>query len=373
MGANKMQRIRTKYPGVWYLESGKNDRTYYITYKQYGKSVQKKVGKYSQGVREAYCKNIRDQIVAKIKLEDLGVGELFDKKPSYTLNELFDIYSEYSKHNKKSYKIDIWTYDKHVRSYLGNKVAHAIQPSDFEKLKQKKTNEGYQPQTVKHIIGLCRQIYNYAIKNQMYKNLENPISKKVSMPQIDNSRKAFLSKEEAKELLLTLKQESNKTAYYITVFSLMTGARIGEIFDLRWSDVNFTSNTIYFKKNKNGNDRHIFINSMLSECLDDLKELKTHSNSFVIPNSVGNKLLRMPDVFQASVEKIRPGNQSADAKNKIVAHSLRHTHASWLAMDGLDIIQIKEQLGHKTLDMTLRYAHLIPSKRHKATEAISML
>jgi integrase len=48
-------------------------------------------------------------------------------------------------------------------------------------------------------------------------------------------------------------------------------------------------------------------------------------------------------------------------------HSLRHTHASWLAIAGMNILEIKEQLGHKKLDMTLRYSHLIPSQRHKQT------
>ena len=47
----------------------------------------------------------------------------------------------------------------------------------------------------------------------------------------------------------------------------------------------------------------------------------------------------------------------------VTKHSLRHTHASWMALAGADILQIKEQLGHKKLDMTLRYTHLIPSQR----------
>lgn len=71
-----------------------------------------------------------------------------------------------------------------------------------------------------------------------------------------------------------------------------------------------------------------------------------------------------------AVELIIPGNKDRDAQNKITAHSLRHTHASWLAMAGIDTLQIKEQLGHKTLEMTLRYSHLIPNKRHEVTKEL---
>jgi integrase len=72
----------------------------------------------------------------------------------------------------------------------------------------------------------------------------------------------------------------------------------------------------------------------------------------------------MPKQWQEIVDKLIKGNKTIENKYRITTHSLRHTHASWLALGGADILQIKEQLGHKKLDMTLRYAHLIPSRRH---------
>ena len=78
----------------------------------------------------------------------------------------------------------------------------------------------------------------------------------------------------------------------------------------------------------------------------------------------------MPDYFLTAVEAVRPGNKEEKTKNKITAHSLRHTHASWLAEAGLDILQIKEQLGHKNIEMTMRYADLIPNIRHQITTEI---
>ncbi len=94
-------------------------------------------------------------------------------------------------------------------------------------------------------------------------------------------------------------------------------------------------------------------------------------NNNVINNSAGGTILSMPDYFTNAVEEVIPGNKSQTSKYKITAHSLRHTHASWLAEAGLDILQIKEQLGHKNIEMTMRYAHLIPNNRHRITKNLN--
>jgi len=162
---------------------------------------------------------------------------------------------------------------------------------------------------------------------------------------------------------------------------LFTGARFSEITGsgsqknkndvktgLKWNDINFDTNTIYFRKTKNGNARHIYINDILFETLKYLEENK--KSDLVISTSTGGIILRMPAYFLTALEVVIPNNKSKDTQNKIIAHSLRHTHTSWLAMNGLDISQIKEQLGHKTLEMTLRYSHLVPNKRHEITKTL---
>jgi len=126
----------------------------------------------------------------------------------------------------------------------------------------------------------------------------------------------------------------------------------------------------FLKKLKRGNERHIFINDSLLESLKELSE--SQKSDLIISTSTGGQLLKMPAHFDTAIEAIIPGNKDKEAKQKITAHSLRHTHASWLAISGLDILQIKEQLGHKTIEMTMRYAHLIPNKRHEATKELDI-
>jgi integrase len=149
---------------------------------------------------------------------------------------------------------------------------------------------------------------------------------------------------------------------------LYTGARFGEIVDLTWSNINFETNMIYFKSTKNGNARWISMHKLVRKVVLEL--IKQKKSNFIFLNTLGEKLNRLSKTWQIVVDNVIDGNINADPKQRITIHSLRHTHASWLAMRGLDILHIKEQLGHKTLDMTMRYAHLIPNKRHEATELL---
>ena len=59
-----------------------------------------------------------------------------------------------------------------------------------------------------------------------------------------------------------------------------------------------------------------------------------------------------------------------DRRQKVVFHSLRHTFASWLALDGVDIYRIKELMRHKDITQTQRYAHLMPSDARAAVERL---
>jgi len=369
-----------KYEGVWINELKNGDISYYINYRnEFGKPVKVQVGKKTAtsdfSVKDAYAKLIEVKYKLQHDLEPAIKGGRIAK---LKLDDLWHEFFIYAKANKKSWTIDEQNYNKHIKPIFGNKSVKSLNSLDFEKFKQDLFAKGLKAQTVKHQLTLIRTIINYALKHDLIKNFTNPLSNgKVKMPEIDNKRQAYLTKEEAKEILDVLKSLHPLT-YHLTVLLLFTGARFSEITGasskknktgeetpLKWTDVNFNNNTIYFKKTKNGNDRHIAMHDILKETIHYLYENKVNGN--VITNSAGGIILRMPDYFLTAVEAVRPGNQEEQTKNKITAHSLRHTHASWLAEAGLDILQIKEQLGHKNIEMTMRYAHLIPNIRHEKT------
>jgi len=381
-----LKSVGGKYPGVWKNELKNGDISYYINYRnETGKPAKQQVGKKTKSsdftARDAYSKLIE----MKYKLQHdqepiIRAGRV--KKIKF--NDLWQKFFIYAKSNKKSWAMDEQNYNKHLKPVFGDTPVKNLESLDFENFKVKLIAKNYAAQTVKHQLTLARTIINHAIKHKIIKNYDNPISNgKVKMPEIDNQRLGFLTKKQAKKLLDIL-QSTDFNTYHLTVLLLYTGARFSEITGassqknksnidtgLKWSDINFNTNTIYFKKTKNGNARHIFINNALLKTINYLKENK--KSNLVISTSTGGVILRMPNHFMTALENILPGNQERDTRDKITAHSLRHTHASWLAMDGLDVLQIKEQLGHKTLEMTLRYSHLVPDKRYKVTKNLDIL
>lgn len=185
------------------------------------------------------------------------------------------------------------------------------------------------------------------------------------MPDVDNKMLGFLTQEQAKLLLETFEQYENKRLYQLTALMLFTGARFIEIAELTWQDINFHTNLIYFKKTKNGNDRYITMTKRVLNVIRELQKEK-NNNSLIIPTSNGTKFIQMPKQWQIKVDKLIENNVNL-GRNRITTHSLRHTHASWLAQNNVDILHIKEQLGHKKIETTMRYAHLIDNKRHQAT------
>ncbi|WP_345988713.1 site-specific integrase [Sulfurimonas sp. HSL1-2] len=372
-----------KYNGVWINELKNGDVSYYINYRdEHGKPKKVQVGKKTKTsdftVKDAFAKLIEMKYRLQHDEEPVLKGGRVAK---IKLDDLWEKYFSYAKANKKSYLIDKQNYYKHIKPRFGHKNVKGLSSLEFEKFKQDLMAKGLEAQTVKHQLTLIRTIINFAIKHNVLKNFTNPIGGgKVKMPDIDNKRQAYLTKEQAREILEVLKA-THPLTYHLTVLLLFTGARFSEITGasaqknktgmdtrLKWHDVNFENNTIYFKKTKNGNDRHIAMNGILRETMDYLYANRFDDN--VICNSNGGIVLRMPDYFLAAVEIVIPGNRNRENKYKITAHSLRHTHASWLAEAGLDILQIKEQLGHKNIEMTMRYAHLIPNVRHQVTKVL---
>lgn len=381
-----LKPVGGKYEGVWKNELKNGDTSYYINYRdETGKPVKVQVGKKTKSsdftARDAYSKLIEIKYKLQHDQEPTIKGSRVTK---IKFNDIWEKFKEYAMANKKSYQMDIWNYEKHLKPVFGDKTVRNLKALDFESFKQSLMAKNLSAQTVKHQLTLARMIMNYAIKHEIIKNFVNPISdRKVKMPEIDNQRQGFLTKEQARELLEVLKSLDLNT-YHLTVLLLFTGARFSEITGasaqknktnhetgLKWSDINFDTNTIYFRKTKNGNARHIFINDTLLETIDCLESNK--KSELVISTSTGGTILRMSAYFLTALESVIPGNKVKETQYKITAHSLRHTHASWLAMSGLDILQIKEQLGHKTLEMTLRYSHLVPNRRHEATKALVLI
>ena len=143
---------------------------------------------------------------------------------------------------------------------------------------------------------------------------------------------------------------------------LHTGFRRGELLGLRWRDVDLKGGVLTIPKAKNGEARHVPLTSTVRTILSH-RPRPLDGTALVFPNSEGHRDLRW-------AKKTVPGALRAAQIEDFRFHDLRHTFASRLAMEAVDLMTIRELMGHKTMAMTLRYSHLSPGHRRTAIERL---
>ena len=315
---------------------------------------------------------IAKEVEAKIRAELIG-GEYYDRrqkaKQETTLNEFFNAkYLPVVQKEKKSWDRDAQHFRDYISPIVGKKKLNEISPFDVEKIKKHLADEGKAPRTIEYVLATLRHIINKA-KDWGYFEGENPTSK-VKKPKADNRRIRFLTKEESSALLAELKRRSQQT-YEIAYLSLYTGMRASEIFNLKWSDIDFNNDIIHIKDPKSGENRTAYMTKSIKQLLNErYNRLKPNSDELVFKAKNGGKITRISKAFERAVKKLGLNDGITDPRDKVVFHTLRHTFASWLVMKGTPLYTVKELLGHKTLAMTERYSHLAPDSKRKAVEEV---
>jgi integrase len=395
---------KTKYLGVRFKEvstrshKGKPDRYFLIRYGRESRTINEGVGFASEGIDAKYASTVRSDIVKNIR-HGTGYQSLAEKRELETkrqagerskketqkrenipFHKLAIKYLEWAKAEKKSYRDDESRYLNHIKSALGNVPIKNISMIHLEKLKRdlksKKSRYGKKlsDATIKHCLVLVRQIFNKGISWEMYKGA-NPVTatareNKKFLRTVDNKRVRFLSHEEANILLSDLKNRSQQL-HHICQLSLYTGMRMGEIFNLNWNDIDLEHGNISIKDPKSGESRNAYITDPLNRLFQGIKNSIPMARGLVFKDRKGNKIREISNVFDRTVERLGFNKDVTDRRDKVVAHTLRHTFASWLAMQGEPIITIQKLMGHSNIEMTLRYAHLSPSHERTAVEKLA--
>jgi integrase len=191
----------------------------------------------------------------------------------------------------------------------------------------------------------------------------NPASKvKVSVP--DNSRIRFLSREEAGKLLKALKLRSEEL-HNLAFISLNCGLRAGELFNLTWDCVDWDKKLLTIKDPKNKKTRYAYPPDSVIEILQEISKLSV--SDLVFPDKRNGQMRgQVSHIFRKTVKQLGLNNGATDRRDKVVFHTLRHTFASWLVEAGTDLYTVKELMGHSSIKMTERYAHLSPNKLRAA-------
>lgn len=361
-----MKRTVTKHIGVYErLSSAKNhngkpDICFDIAYKLDGKLIWEKAGWSSEGYTAKLASQIRSE-----RLRNIRHGEELPKqrKKAPYFRDVAAKYLAWAEQNKtRGGRDEVSRYKNYLSPYFGDKRLNEISSFDLERLKANLMQEGLAPQTVKHVLIVFREILNKAVMWGMYKG-ENPI-KGVKMPTVQNQRQRFLSHAEA-DLLLTELSGTSKKLHDMTLLSLHCGLRAGEIFNLKGQDLDFENELINISDPKNKESRKAYMTKAVKEML--LEHMPILPNEYIFKDRNGNKVNAVSKSFHGVIKRLGFNEGITDRRQKITFHSLRHTFASWLALQGEPILTIKELLGHKSLAMTTKYAHLMPDQKRKAT------
>lgn len=167
-------------------------------------------------------------------------------------------------------------------------------------------------------------------------------------------RVRFLNDDERERLLEACRGSQNPYLYSVVILALSTGMRKSEIMNLTWADIDFGRQRLILHETKNGERRAVHLAGRALEILQGLKEQKVRriDSNLVFPGiqamNKGPASLRTAWLFALKKAEV------ADFR----FHDLRHSAASYLAMNGASLMDIAAVLGHKTLAMVKRYSHL---------------
>lgn len=217
-----------------------------------------------------------------------------------------------------------------------------------------KTRKALAPASVIRYLASLSVCFSYAIHDLGWME-ENPVLK-VRKPSLSNERVRFLSADERKQLLKACNNSDCKYLYPIVILALSTGARKSEILNLQWKDIDFEKRLMKLEVTKNKERRSVYLAEEAFGLLKELYKVRRINSNLLFPRDDGKKNFEIKKYWYKALEEARLEN--------FRFHDLRHTTASYLAMEHATSLEIAHVLGHKQFKMVKRYAHL--SENHTA-------
>ncbi|MFX0203230.1 MAG: tyrosine-type recombinase/integrase, partial [Candidatus Hodarchaeota archaeon] len=359
-GMSVMKRFKTQYPGVYYIESraiGWNDRPeriYYVVYRKDGKLIEEKAGRQLRdAMTPAKAAQVRAFRINGLQPSNRERREMEKerKKPKWTIGRLWE---EYKRQNSlKGLAQDESRFKHYLAPQFKDKEPQELVPFDVDRLRVKLLKVK-SPQTVMHVLTLLRRIVLFGVR----KGLCGPLAFTIQMPKVHNLRSEDLTLGQLERLLEAIDTDPDEQAGAIMKMVLFSGMRRGEMFNLRWKDVDFDRGFILIRDSKGGPNQRIPLNEASRQLLQGLRRT---DSPYVVPGQGARR--RAPSM---SFGRIR--TRAGLPKDFRPLHGLRHAYASMLASSGqVDMYTLQKLLTHKSPEMTQRYAHLRDEALKKAS------
>jgi len=274
---------------------------------------------------------------------------------NYYFKELAEEYLEWGK-RQRSFRSKRG-FVKQLLEAFGNLPLRRFNSMLIEQYQTERLQKGNKPATVNRLLATLKHMFTKATHWDMVEEETLKRIRKVKLLEENNRRLRYLSKEECQSLINACSPHMRP----IVICALNTGMRKSEILNLKWDNIDLKHGFILLDRTKNGERREIPINDTLRSVLQGLIRRLDVPYVFYDP-ATGKPYQDIKRSFNSALR--RAGIRDFHF------HDLRHTFASHLVMAGVDLTTVKELLGHKTLTMTLRYAHLAPSHKVKAVNIL---
>ena len=334
-------------------------RTYYLRYEdQGGRQKQHKIGRF-EDVSFAAAKKKAQQLRSEVVMGgDPGAKKALARSiPLYS--ELAEMHLADAKLHLRSYSNIEMCIRRHILPKWGKVRLTEIDSRSVAQWLSAKRDEGLAPATVEKLRIIFGRSFELGARWDVPGTDKNP-ARGIARKPLNNARERFLSAEEAERLRLAVSDSQNPQLQHIVGLLLLTGARLRELLDARWENVDVKRQSWLIPTSKTGKPRHVPLSTAALAIIEKLPRFKD------CPWLVPNPDTRLPFV------SIKHGWQRAIKEARLPGlrlHDLRHSAASFMVNNGVDLFVVGKVLGHASYQSTQRYSHLANDTLLAAVEA----
>lgn len=234
------------------------------------------------------------------------------------------------------------------------------------------TNRARAPATVNRLRAAGSGLFKFARQRGYVQS--NPFQGVASKTE-HSKRVRYLDADERNRLLTACDASAWPKLKLLVVLALMTGARLGELKKLRWADIDFDRREALLRDTKNGDDRIV---PLPIPSIVELEKHRPKSGGAPITDikehrHIGKQPLFQSEWFEYRVTDMRPYWKTALTTAEIEDfrfHDLRHDVASRLVMNGATLHEVASVLGHRSVQTTVRYAHLSVDHQRRLVDRV---
>lgn len=340
--------------GIFARMTATKGLVYGISYEYEGRRYREAVGPHLGVARKAL--EIRRAEITQ------GRFEIPNKTEAPIFHDFCQTYLEHAEQHKRSCKRDAGVM-RQVKAFFERKPIDQVTAWDIQRYQAARAKQ-VTSATTNREVAIIKRMFALAVTWKLL--AENPAKEVKLFKEHERAIRALDEHEEA-----ALLEACSPHLFPIVVVALNTGMRRGELYNLRWQHVDLGRGLITVAHSKSGKLRHIPTNAHVQQALMGLDGPR---EGYVFKKD-GKQLTTTQRAFataarRAGIQQIVPHPETGRKQRWPTLHTCRHTFGTNLVLGGMDLVTVKELMGHADISMTLRYSHPTPESKRNAVDLL---